>query len=57
MDTKQAYLNNLIDILIERFSLEELKLLAFKLGIKELIGATKPEIATELITYNPIFRY
>jgi hypothetical protein len=36
MDTKQAYLNNLIDILIERFSLEGLTFLAFKLDIKEL---------------------
>jgi hypothetical protein len=49
MDTKQAYLNNLIDILIERFSLEELKLFAFKLGIKELSGPTKEKIAMELI--------
>ena len=51
MDTKQAYLNNLIDILIERFSLEELKLLAFKLGIQELSNSTKKAVATELITY------
>jgi len=49
MNTKQAYLNELIDILIERFAAVELKPLVFRLDIDELGGTTKAEKAAELM--------
>lgn len=50
MDENREYINTLLDILIERFSRDELELLAFRiLGESELKGHSKHEKATALI--------